>query len=128
MWSSYLLMCILKPMKMMINRVARILIFRRKFESITTRKKVLIYNVSELHLYEILKTATKLLRSGNSVSCLEVLIFEDEFLKNTNGRTRSRKICLLRNKYHNLSIRPKIRQVINCLLIYSQNIVNLLRY
>ena len=115
-------------MKMMINRVARNLNFKRKFESITTRKKLLIYNLSELHLYEILKTAKKLIRSGNSVSCLEILISEDEFLKNTNGRTRSRKICLLRNKYHNLSIRPKIRQMIDCLLIYFQNIVNLLRY
>ena len=61
-----------------INRIARFLTFERKYESVKlSRRKLLIYNVSELHLYEIFKTATKIIRSENSVPCLEKLISED---------------------------------------------------
>ena len=70
------------------------------------------------------KRATKIIRYGKSVSCLESLISKDEFLKITNGRARSWKLCLLKNKYENFSIRSKIRQMINWLLVYFPNFVN----
>ena len=89
----------LEPLNLTINRLSRFLKFKKIYESIAaTRRKLLIYIISKLHLHEILKTATKIIRCENSVSCLESLISKDEFHKITNGRTRLRKLCLLKNK------------------------------
>ena len=54
---------VLKPQNQMVKRIARIITFKKKFDSITSkRKELLLYNVSELHLYEILKMAIKIIR------------------------------------------------------------------
>ena len=54
---------VLKPLNAMVKRIARITTFKKKFDSITSkRKEPLLYNLSELHLYEILKMAIKIIR------------------------------------------------------------------
>ena len=103
-----------KPQNIVINRKAVNLAFKRKHESISTiRRKLLINYLSELPLYEISKTATRIIRSEDSVACLENLISEDETPKTTKRRTRSRKLCLLENKCYNFSIRPETEQMLN---------------
>ena len=99
---------VLKPLNQMVKRIARIITFKKKFDSITSkRKELLLYNVSELHLYEILKMAILVL-----MNCIS----REEHLKIANARNSSRKLCLFKNKFENFSLQPKIRKMVSCLL------------
>ena len=109
----------------MVKRIARIITFKKKCDSITSkRKKLLLYNVSELHLYEILKMAIKIIRKECEIQVLKKCISREELLKIANARNSSRKLCLFKNKFETFSLQPKIRKMVNCLLIFFPNFVN----
>ena len=85
---------VLKPLNQMVKRIARIITFKKKFDSITSkRKELLLYNVSELHLYEILKMAIKIIRRECEIPVLKNCISREELLKIANERNSSRKLC-----------------------------------
>ena len=116
---------VLKPLNQMVKRIARIITFKKKFDSITSkRKELLLYNVSELHLYEILKMAIKIIRKECEIPVLKNCISREELLKIANARNSSRKLCLFKDKFENFSLQQKIRKMVNCLLNFFPNFVN----
>ena len=77
---------VLKTLNQMVKKIARIITFKKKFDSITSkRKELLIYNVSELHLYEILKMAIK-----NNTKRMQNPSFKELYLK---GRASQNSKC-----------------------------------
>ena len=115
----------LKPLNQLVKRIVRIITFKKKFDSITSkRKELLLYNVSELHLYGILKMVIKIIRKECEIPVLKNCISREELLKIANARNSSRKLCLLKNKFENFSLLPKIPKMINCLLNVSPIFVN----
>ena len=118
---------VLKSLNQMVKRIARVVSFKKKFDSISSkRKELLLYNVSELHLYEILKIAIKIIRKQCEIPVLKNCISREELLKIAKARNSSRKLCLFKNKFENFSLQPKIRKVVKCLLKFFPNFVNLI--
>ena len=82
---------ILQPIDNKVNRLLRIIFFKKKFESTTKiREENNIYSTQELHIYELLKLLIKVIRKECNVEQLKKAIAEKELIE-IDGMRKTKK-------------------------------------
>ena len=117
----------LQPLEAKIKQIARIMFKKRKTEStLQNREKNKMHSIKDLHIFELFKKLTEILRSECEINSLKFLITEKEIESVELKRTQSRQLKSS-NAVSGLSPKPlgvKIRKLLNFILKFNPNFIS----
>ena len=109
-----------------INRILRVIFFR-KFDSVSLiREKYNGFSAQELHLYEVFKLMTKCIRRESCIMDINHSITQNELSKLCSCEKRVKNVPLNSSLTEN-SLSNKIRKLLNLFLKLDSNFVTIVK-
>ena len=117
----------LQPLEANIKQIARIIFRKRKTEStLQIREKFKMHSIKDLHIFELFKKLSEILRSECEINSLKFLITKKEIESVELKRTSSRQLNST-NAVSGLSpkrLEVRIRKLLNFILKFNPNFVS----
>ena len=116
-----------KSTRKKIKQIDRIIFKKKKKEStLQNREKYEMYSINDLHIFELFKKLTEILRSECQINSLKILIAKKEIESIESKRTSSPQLKST-NAVSGLSpkrLRVKIRKLLNFILKFNPNFIS----
>ena len=117
----------LQPLEAKVKQTARIIFKKRKTEStLQNREKYKMHSIKDLHIFELFKKLTEILRSECEINSLKFLITKKEIESVELKRTSSRQLKST-NAVSGLSpkrLGVRIRKLLNFILKFNPNFIS----